>query len=142
MEKKKLVIFICHGNICRSPIAEYIAKHLDKEGKYRYLSRAVSNEERGNDIYPPMKRVLIQYKIPYDRHAAQKISLEEFKEAEYIFTMDKSNMNYLRMLFPYENFSKVRMLEDFEIEDPWYTGNYEWVFRLIYEAIEKFLEKE
>lgn len=142
MENKKLVIFICHGNICRSPIAEYIAKHLDKEGKYRYLSRAVSNEEKGNDIYPPMKRVLIQHKIPYDRHAAQKISLEEFKEAEYIFTMDKSNMNYLRMLFPYENFSKVRMLEDFEIEDPWYTGNYEWVFRLIYEAIEKFLEKE
>lgn len=139
---KKLVIFVCHGNICRSPMAEYIAKYLDKENRYEFISRAVSNEERGNDIYPPAKRMLIQNNIPYERHAAQKISTEEFKKADYIFVMDKSNMNYLRMLFPYENFSKVKMLEDFEIEDPWYSGRYELVFHLIYEGIEKFLNKE
>ena len=139
MEK---VIFVCHGNICRSPIAEYVAKYLDKEKRYEYISRAVSNEERGNDIYPPAKRVLIENHIPYERHAAQRISLEEYKEASYIFVMDQSNINYLKMLFPYENFSKIHLLGEREIEDPWYTGNFQKVFCEIYEGIEKFLKKE
>lgn len=135
------VIFICHGNICRSPMAEYIAKHLDKEGRYQYISRAVSNEESGNDIYPPAKAVLIKNHIPYAPHHAKKITLDEFKEADIIFCMDQSNMTRLNMMFPYENFQKVRLLQPMEIEDPWYTGDFDTVYRQIEHAISRFLEE-
>lgn len=139
MEK---VIFVCHGNICRSPMAEYIAKYLDKEGRYEYISRAISNEEKGNDIYPPAKAILIKNHIPYSSHAAKKITLDEFKEASHIFVMDQSNLNYLKLLFPYENFAKVKFLHPFQIDDPWYTGDFETVYKQIYVGIEKFLKGE
>ena len=138
----KKIIFVCHGNICRSPAAEYIAKEIDKEHKYQYISRAVSAEETGNDIYPPMKKVLIKYKIPYSEHHAKKITLEEYKEADIIFCMDQSNITRLNMLFPYENHSKVRLLQQMEIEDPWYTGDFETVFLQIKHAIIRFLSEE
>ena len=138
----KTIIFICHGNICRSVAAEYIAKDLDHVSGNIYYSRAVSNEERGNDIYPPMKQVLIQNNIHYDHHASKRITLEEYRAADIIFCMDHSNINYLTMLFPYENRSKIKLLDKQDIEDPWYTGNYVWVFHLIKEAIEEFLHEE
>ena len=68
------IIFICHGNICRSVAAEYIAKHLDEEHKHNYISRATSYEEIGNDIYPPMKQTLRQMGIPFDIHHATRIN--------------------------------------------------------------------
>ncbi len=90
----KTVIFLCHGNICRSAAAEFVFKKLVKEegreSEFHIYSRGVSNEEYGNDTYPPMKRALDRAGIPYERHFAQRITAEEYAEADYIFYMDRS----------------------------------------------------
>lgn len=139
MEK---VIFVCHGNICRSPMAEFIAKEMDKSHKYEYLSRATSLEEIGNDIYYPARITLEKHDTPYSHREAKRITLAEFKEAKYIFIMDYNNLSYLKRLFPNEDFAKVRMLDTKEIEDPWYTGNFERVYNQIKTSIVHFLSEE
>lgn len=136
----KKIIFICHGNICRSPAAEYIMKHLSKE--YDVCSKATSYEEIGNDIYPPMKRVLNQHNIPFDRHYASRITNKDFLEADYIFYMDEENHYSLIRMFG--NSNKILPIYQYtssinEIEDPWYTGRYELVFAQIYQCIKDIL---
>lgn len=122
----KNIIFICHGSICRSPAAEMIMKSLTNE--FNVTSRAVSFEEIGNDIYPPMKRELIKRGIPLQRHSASRITKEDYENADYIFYMDSSNKYYLSRLFnDFDN--KILPIFHFtpeidEIEDPWYTDNY------------------
>ena len=124
----KKIIFVCHGNICRSPAAEFIAKKLSD--KYIFISRATSYEEIGNDIYPPMKRELIKNGIPFVRHYAQRISDEDFDSADYIFYMDEENKYSLEKRFP--NSKKLLPIFNFtpciyKIEDPWYTGRFDIV---------------
>lgn len=138
----ELIVFVCHGNICRSPMAEYIAKYLDKKNRYEYISRATSLEEIGNDIYYPAKRVLEKHDVPYTHRGATRISLDEFKRAKHIFVMDYNNLSYLRRLFPNEDYSKVSLLASREIEDPWYTGNFEKVYQEIETSIIHFLSEE
>ena len=86
----KKVMFVCHGNICRSPMAKYIFKNLTSE--FIVESRATSTEEIGNDIYPPIKKVLDNHNIPYDRHYAKQITKEEFDSYDYIYVFDNNNM--------------------------------------------------
>ena len=136
------IIFICHGNICRSPMAEFIAKHLDKEHRYNYISRATSLEEIGNDIYYPAKVTLDRHNIPYTHRGASRVTLDEFRETKHIFVMDYNNLSYLKRLFPNEDFSKVSLLANKEIEDPWYTGNFEKVYKEIETSIIHFLSEE
>lgn len=95
------VIFICHGNICRSPVAEILFSDLVKENKLdiNVSSSATSLEEIGNDIYPPMKRVLHNHGYDDVHHSATRISRSEFESADYIFYMDKNNLYYLERLF-------------------------------------------
>ena len=138
----ELIIFVCHGNICRSPMAEFIAKHLDTKHRYEYISRATSLEEIGNDIYYPAKYVLEKHNVPYTHRGAARISLEEFKKAKHIFVMDFNNLSYIKRLFPYEDYSKVSLLGVREIEDPWYTGNFEKVYQEIETSIIHFLSEE
>ena len=137
------IIFVCHGNICRSPIAEILFKELDKENRFDVCSRAISNEESGNDIYPPMKRVLDQYGVKYIRHYATKINYEEFISVDYIFYMDKSNLWYLSRLFGESN--KFHLISEYsdnlEVEDPWYTGRYNKVYLQIKGYIEDIYKK-
>lgn len=122
------IIFVCHGNICRSVAAEYIMKSLTKD--YGIESRATSFEEIGNDIYPPMKRELIKNNIPFERHHAKRIDINDFHSADYIFYMDNENKYSLyRML---GESSKILPIYQFsagiyEIEDPWYTDRFDLV---------------
>lgn len=140
------IIFICHGNICRSPVAEILAQKLIKENgledKIFAYSRAVSNEEDGNDIYPPMKKVLNAHDIKFARHHATKITTSEFNDADYIFYMDSSNYYYLNRLFG--NNSKIKHIASFydgnDIEDPWYTGRFELVFNQINGCVKAIIE--
>lgn len=96
--------------------------------EFNITSRAVSFEEIGNDIYPPMKRELIKRGIPLERHSASRITKEDYENADYIFYMDSSNKYYLSRLF--NDFgNKILPIFHFtpeidEIEDPWYTDNY------------------
>ena len=128
----KKIIFVCHGNICRSPAAEYIMKNLTNE--YEIISRATSYEEIGNDIYPPMKRELMKNSIPFSRHFATKITYEDYESADYIFYMDEENRYSLERMF--HNSNKIMPIYKFtpsinEIEDPWYTGRFDVVVKRI-----------
>ena len=138
------VIFICHGNICRSPIAEIIFSDLVKENylDINVSSRATSLEEIGNDIYPPMKRVMSSHGYYDIRHYASRITKEEFDNADYIFYMDSNNLYYLQRLFgPSNKFHLItEYLDNIEIEDPWYTDRFEYVYQRIKKAVESILK--
>ena len=135
----KNIIFVCHGNICRSVAAEYIAKDLDKEKRFNIISRATSLEEIGNDIYPPMKRELYRQSIPFSLHYASRITQKDYDWADVIYYMDDNNLHYLnRLLVDTGNkFKPVFMYTSGidEIEDPWYTGNFTKVVNQLKECI-------
>ena len=132
----KKIMFVCHGNICRSPMAKYIFKSLTSD--FHVESRATSREEIGNDIYPPIKRVLDNHNIPYDRHYATQITKEEFDSYDYIYAFDNNNMYNLQRMFG--DISKVKLMSDSEIADPWYTRDFERAYQETYEACKKILE--
>lgn len=127
------IIFICHGNICRSPMALFIFNSLFKDNNIKAISRATSYEEIGNDIYPPAKRIMDKYNIKYSKHCATRISDKEYQEADYIFAMDKNNINNLKLRF--NDISKVYLLNaPYEVDDPWYTGDFETAYKQIKEG--------
>lgn len=143
----KNIIFVCHGNICRSPAAEWIMKQLlEKYGLqdgFKVWSRAISNEEAGNDIYPPMKRALFYKGIPFGPHKAKAIAPVDYNAADYIFYMDKSNEHYLNMLLD-DHSQKLHPIYEFTpsietIEDPWYTGTFDDVVEKIQQCCEDIL---
>ena len=121
------ILFCCHGNICRSPMAEFVMKDLVKkaglEGKFHIASAAVSREEIGNPVYPPARRELAKHGIRCDGHAAHQITRKELEEYDYIYYMDASNGRYLRRLFG-EDAAKCQMLLSHDVADPWYTGDF------------------
>lgn len=139
----KKIIFVCHGNICRSPAAEFIAKAYLKEigrsNEFDISSMAVSLEEIGNDIYPPMKEELRNEEIPYTKHYASRISQKDYNNADYIFYMDSSNLSYLNRLiddsrhivYPINKWTPSISY----IEDPWYTDRYKKVCNDIKQCI-------
>ena len=140
------IIFVCHGNICRSPVGailfnKYI-KEMGLDNKYVAISRATSREEIGNDIYPPMKRVLNSHGIKYDRHYATQMTREELVEASHIFYMDKHNLYYLERMFgiteKFELISKYYDNED--TEDPWYTDRFEYVYQRIDKCVKEIIK--
>ena len=144
----KTVCFVCHGNICRSPAAEYIFKNiikkLNKETEYCAFSRATSYEEIGNDIYPPMKRTLDKNGISYSQHSATRFTQSDYENSDYIFYMDENNIrNLLRICDDKDN----KFLPVFKwtnginhIEDPWYTDNYQKVIDELSKCIIDILE--
>ena len=144
----KNIIFVCHGNICRSPAAEWIMKDLlskyGLEGKYNVISRATSLEEIGNDIYPPMKRELNARDIYFESHYAKQITKEDYDWADYIFYMDSNNKRNLNYLIEDTN-EKYQIITKYtgfpgDIDDPWYSGEYEIVFDQIQESCEKIIQ--
>ena len=140
--QKANIIYICHGSICRSPAAEFIMKKLSDN--FSVISRAVSYEEIGNDIYPPMKNALRKADVPFSYHPAQHISKEDYDWADYIFYMDKENFYRLDRLFP--NSNKIHPIYEWtpsidEIEDPWYTGRYDKVVSQITDCVIDIIKK-
>ena len=143
---KKRIVFICHGNICRSPMAHFIfLDEINKRGlgeRYDVASYAVSYEEEGNDIDSRAKNQLIRNKVPFSFHPAHRLSLEEFREADMVYVMDNSNLYYLERIFPEEDLCKVKLLRHpNEISDPWYTHNFDLAFKEIKEGVIKILEE-
>ena len=142
------IIFVCHGNICRSVAAEYILKKkikdLHLEDRLCCFSRATSNEEIGNDVYPPMKDELRKRGIPFTRHFAERITQKDYDLADYIFYMDNNNKRYLNFLLDdYKNIIKpITCFDDynFEIEDPWYSDNFKKVCDELSKEIDLIIE--
>ena len=145
----KQIIFVCHGNICRSPAAEWIMKHLllkyKLEEDFFVISRATSLEEIGNDIYPPMKRALYNKEIPFFEHHAKRITLEELEKADYVFYMDALNKRYMERLFgPLPDKCQIitKYSENPEyIDDPWYTGDFDNVVEQIENCCDDIIQK-
>ncbi len=130
------ILFVCHGNICRSVMAEYILKNKCKD--IYCESRATSNEEEGNDIYYLAKRCLDRHGIKYNRHSARRISQEDYDNFDEIYVMDRYNMsNILRIIDDKDN--KIKMLDDIDIDDPWYSGDFEGVYKQINNAIDRLI---
>ncbi len=125
------VLFVCHGNICRSAMAKYIFRYLTNN-KVLVDSRATSTEEIGNDIYPNAKKQLDIHNIPYDRHYAKQITQDDYDKFDLILCFDEENIYNLNRMF--KDTSKVRKLSINDIDDPWYTRDFDKCFNEIYEA--------
>ena len=136
------VLFVCHGNICRSPMAEFVLKDMVKkagvEDRFLIDSVAVSNEEYGNPVYPPVRRLLNANGIACDGHHARRITQKDVESFDHIYYMDSSNARYLQRLFPGE--TKFQPLLERDVADPYYCGNYDQTWADICEGCEKILE--
>ena len=138
------VLFICHGNICRSAAAEMVMKQMAREQGRRDLqiaSAAATREEIGNDIYPPMKKALAAAGYQCERHAARQTTRAEYSQWDYIVGMDDENMWDMRHIYGGDPDGKLSMLLDWagkpgqEIDDPWYTRDFSGVLKQIEEGV-------
>ena len=121
------ILFICHGNICRSPMAEFIMKDLvrkaGREKEFEIASVAASREEIGNPIYPPAREELSKHGVAYDRRQARQITAADLSYFDQIYYMDTRNERYLRQLFG-DKADKCRPLLPHDVADPWWTGDF------------------
>lgn len=137
MNKIYKILFICHGNICRSPMAECIMAELLKQAganNIEVASAATSTEETGNDIHPSSQAQLKAASIPRRPHFAHRMTAQEAEEADLIIGMDRANMMNLRRMVPKEQYHKLHLLLDYtgenrDVDDPWYTGEYSTAFK-------------
>ena len=138
------ILFICHGNICRSPMGEFIFRDMVQKrgmaGRFQIASAAVSTEEIGNPVYPPARRELQKHGIRCDGHGAHQITRAELEQYDHIYYMDASNARYLRRLFGAKA-DKCRPLLSRDVADPWYTGDFTQTYNDIVEGCEKILEE-
>lgn len=134
------IVFICYGNICRSPMAEMIFKDIINRNNKRYLmscvSRSTSMEELGNDIYPQAKEVLIKNNIPIERHQATQFKKSDYEKYDLIIVMEERNKYDLLDIIKEDKDNKIHLLMEYtdtkiDIEDPWYTNRFDYVFDLI-----------
>ena len=149
MEKHK-VLFVCHGNICRSPMAEYILKDMvEKSGmadEFEIASAATSTEEIGNDIYPPARRVLLRKGVKYGYRKARQITRRDYEYYDFIIAMDENNLRNLKKLLGEDVDNKISLMMSHagrhsDVADPWYTGDFEKTYNDIVEGCEGFLRR-
>lgn len=136
------VLFVCHGNICRSTMAEFLFKDMVKKagiaGRFQIASAATSREEIGHDTDPRTRKKLDENNIPYTRRKARQITRRDYEEYDYIIAMDDSNVRDMKRITGEDTEGKVAKLLSFtgkrdDIPDPWYTGD----FDAAYDDIEK-----
>ena len=144
------ILFICHGNICRSPMAEFIMKDLVKkerlEREFEIASAATSAEEIGNPVYPPAQRELAAHGISCKGKTARQITRRDYQDYDYLVAMERYNLRNMKRILPEDPENKVSLLMEFagrdeDIEDPWYSGNFSKVYRQIEEGCAAMLEK-
>ena len=137
------VLFVCHGNICRSPMAEFVLKDMVKKAgaadRFVIDSVAVSREELGNPVYSPARRELAAHGIRCDGHRARQITRADVDHYDHIYYMDSSNARYLARLFPGE--TKFRQFLSRNVADPWYTGDFTQTWLDIEEGCRRILEE-
>ena len=124
--------FVCHGNICRSPMAEYVLKDKLKKinmlNKFIIVSKATSFEEEGNDMHPGTKRILKENNIEFSSHRATKLIKEDYEKYDYFICMDENNMRNIKFIFDDKDNKIFKLLKNKDVKDPWYTGNFEETF--------------
>lgn len=137
------VCFVCLGNICRSPMAEFImkdkVKKLGLSDKFVIESRATSYEESGNDIYYEAKKMLDLNNIPYSKREAIRVEEDDLEKFDYFICMDSSNVRNLNRIL--NDDSKIFTLLDRDVKDPWYTRDFKSTFDDLDSGIDKFIKK-
>lgn len=143
------ILFICHGNICRSPMAEYIMKELVKRegvaGDWEIESAAVSREEIGNPVYPPARQELAKHGISCGDKRAVQLKASDYEDYDYLIGMDAMNIRNIERMTGHKAGGKIRLLLSFAgspdgIRDPWYSGNFEEAYRDVERGCEALLE--
>ena len=144
------ILFVCHGNICRSPMAEYFMKELVRreglEDRFEIASAATSCEEIGNDVYPPARKKLSEHGVPCPKRAARRLTGTDFGEYDLIIGMDRENLHNMHRICAGGDSSKIHLLMDFtdrpgDVADPWYTRDFEATWRDVYDGCRALLEK-
>ncbi len=138
------ILFVCHGNICRSPMAEFVMKDLvDRAGlshRFEIASAAVSTEELGNPVYPPARQELKNHGISCAGKTARRITEADLSHYDHIYYMDASNARYLHRLFG-EKADKCRSLLSRDVADPWYTCDFHRTWEDILAGCSRILEE-
>ena len=144
------VLFICHGNICRSTMAEYVMKHLviqaGLEDKFYIDSAGTSREEIGNPVHHGTRKKLQQQHIPCGNHKARQLKKDEYHQFDYLIAMDSWNIQNIMRIIGNDPEGKVVKLLDFtnrkgDIADPWYTGNFDATYEDVKEGCEGLLKQ-
>ncbi len=144
------ILFICHGNICRSPMAEFIMKDLVKkaalESRFQIESAATSTEEIGNPVYPPARRKLAEHGIDCAGKTARQLTSNDYDRYDLLIGMDRANLRNMRRICGGDPDGKLHLLMDFtdrpgEVADPWYTGDFETTWQDVLAGCKGLLEQ-
>lgn len=143
------ILFICHGNICRSPMAEFVMKRAVKdaglEREFCIESAATSTEEIGNPVYPPVRRLLGEHGISCEGKTARQVRRVDYEDFDYIIGMDSANYRNMMRIFDGDPYGKVHLLMDYtdrpgDVADPWYTRDFEETWRDVNEGCKGLLD--
>ena len=145
------ILFVCHGNICRSPMAEYVMKDLVKkaglEAEFQIASAATSREEIGNPVYPPARRKLAEHGIPCEGHAARQLHNHDYEEYDLLIGMDKANLRNMYRICGGDFNDKMHLLMEYagrpeqEVADPWYTDDFDATWRDVLAGCQGLLDQ-
>ena len=143
------ILFVCHGNICRSPMAEFVMKDLVKkaglESEFRIESAATSTEEIGNPVYPPARRKLAEHGVDCAGKTARQLKNEDYDQYDLLIGMDRANLRNMHRICGGDFDGKTHLLMEFtdrpgDVADPWYTEDFESTWRDVLEGCIGLLE--
>lgn len=149
------IMFVCHGNICRSPMAEFIMKDLVKkaglEDEFVIASSAITTEEInngvGNPVYAPAKAVLEEHDLDCTGKTAVQLTKQDYDEYDLIFIMDELDARTVRWIIPHDPDKKIHKILEYtktgtDVEDPWYTNDFEQTYNQLLKACRKLLKSD
>ncbi len=148
-DSQTAILFVCHGNICRSPMAEFAMKELVRQRgvshQFDIASAATSTEEIGNAVYPPARRKLAEHGISCAGKVARQLTRADYGRYDYIVGMDHYNLRNMQRLFGGDPDGKLSLLLDYttrpgDVADPWYTGDFEATWRDVSEGCAAMLD--
>ena len=144
------ILFVCHGNICRSSMAEFVMKDLVKKAglasQFQIASAATSREEIGNPVYPPARRKLAEHGISCSGHTARQLTNSDYEEYDLLIGMDKTNLRDMYRICGGDFAGKMSLLMDYtdhprDVADPWYTEDFEATWQDVLEGCQGLLKE-